>query len=131
MDDYYNENEKIEEVIQWELDAINNYIVSVENRSKKLSKDEKSTIKKMKIVAEYLIARLNQNIAVDISAENQTIHQLVYSGATSVGGAVPLIGDAPPPSLSCTSAPGSSRPGAAGTGLAPTEPNPSAPGPID
>jgi hypothetical protein len=74
MDDYYNENEKIEEVIQWELDAINNYIVSVENRSKKLSKDEKSTIKKMKIVAEYLIARLNQNIAVDISAENQTIH---------------------------------------------------------
>lgn len=74
MDDYYNENDKIEEVIQWELDAINNYIVSVENRSKKLSKDQKATIKKMKIVAEYLIARLNQNIAVDVSTENQTIH---------------------------------------------------------
>lgn len=74
MDDYYNENDKIEEVIQWELDAINNYIVSVENRSKKLSKDEKATIKKMKIVAEYLIARLNQNIAIDVSTENQTIH---------------------------------------------------------
>ena len=74
MDDYYNENDKIEEVIQWELDAINNYIVSVENRSKKLSKNEKATIKKMKIVAEYLIARLNQNIAIDISTENQTIH---------------------------------------------------------
>tara|TARA_B100001094_G_C18153437_1_gene785049 strand:+ start:1005 stop:1229 length:225 start_codon:yes stop_codon:yes gene_type:complete len=74
MDDYYNENDKIEEVIQWELDAINNYIVSVENRSKKLSKDQKATIKKMKIVAEYLIARLNQNIAIDVSTENQTIH---------------------------------------------------------
>lgn len=74
MDDYYNENDKIEEVIQWELDAINNYIVSVENRSKKLSKNEKATIKKMKIVAEYLIARLNQNIAIDVSTENQTIH---------------------------------------------------------
>tara|TARA_Y100000592_G_C5335908_1_gene251837 strand:- start:91 stop:315 length:225 start_codon:yes stop_codon:yes gene_type:complete len=74
MDDYYKENEILEEVIQWELDAINNYIVSVESRSKKLSKDEKATIKKMKIVAEYLIARLNQNIAMDVSPGNQTIH---------------------------------------------------------
>ena len=74
MDDYYKENEILEEVIQWELDAINNYIVSVESRSKKLSKDEKATIKKMKIVAEYLIARLNQNIAMDVSPGNQTIY---------------------------------------------------------
>jgi len=74
MDDYYKENEILEEVIQWELDAINNYIVSVESRSKKLSKDEKATIKKMKIVAEYLIARLNQNVAMDVSPGNQTIH---------------------------------------------------------
>jgi|TARA_B000000557_G_C20721391_1_gene420310 hypothetical protein len=74
MDDYYKENEILEEVIQWELDAINNYIVSVESRSKKLSKNEKATIKKMKIVAEYLIARLNQNIAMDVSPGNQTIH---------------------------------------------------------
>ena len=43
MDDYYKENEILEEVIQWELDAINNYIVSVESRSKKLSKNEKAT----------------------------------------------------------------------------------------
>ena len=74
MDDYYKENEILEEVIQWELDAINNYIVSVESRSKKLSKNEKATIKKMKIVAEYLIARLNQNVAMDVSPGNQTIH---------------------------------------------------------
>ena len=74
MDDYYKENEILEEVIQWELDAINNYIVIIESRSKKLSKDEKATIKKMKIVAEYLIARLNQNIAMDVSPGNQTIH---------------------------------------------------------
>ena len=74
MDNYYNENDKIEEVIKWQFDEINNYIVSVENRSKKLSKDEKATIKKMKIVTEYLIARLNQNIAIDVSTENQTIH---------------------------------------------------------
>jgi len=61
----------VSELFQHELDAINNYIVIIENK-KKLTAFEKSELKKLKTVAKYLVERINGDVYV--STENLTIH---------------------------------------------------------
>ena len=61
----------VAELFQHELDAINNYIVLIENK-KKLSAYDKKEIKKLKVVAQYLAERLDGNVY--ISQENLTVH---------------------------------------------------------
>tara|TARA_B100000700_G_C14541937_1_gene622385 strand:+ start:53 stop:259 length:207 start_codon:yes stop_codon:yes gene_type:complete len=61
----------VAELFQHELDAINNYIVLIENK-KKLSTFDKKELKKLKVVAKYLVERLNGDVYV--STENLTIH---------------------------------------------------------
>tara|TARA_B100001113_G_C20669144_1_gene431360 strand:- start:157 stop:363 length:207 start_codon:yes stop_codon:yes gene_type:complete len=61
----------VAELFQNELDAINNYIVLIENK-KKITAYEKKELKKLKVVANYLVERLQGDTYV--SAENLTIH---------------------------------------------------------
>ncbi len=61
----------VSELFQHELDAINNYIVIIENK-KKLSTFDKNELKKLKTVAKYLVERINGDVYV--STENLTIH---------------------------------------------------------
>ncbi len=61
----------VSELFQHELDAINNYIVLIENK-KKLSAYDKKEIKKLKVVAQYLAERLQGDVY--ISQENLTVH---------------------------------------------------------
>ena len=61
----------VSELFQHELDAINNYIVIIENK-KKLSTFDKKELKKLKTVANYLIERINGDVYV--KTENLTIH---------------------------------------------------------
>tara|TARA_B100001057_G_scaffold451178_2_gene493920 strand:+ start:31 stop:237 length:207 start_codon:yes stop_codon:yes gene_type:complete len=61
----------VAELFQHELDAINNYIVLIENK-KKLSAYDKKEIKKLKVVAQYLAERLDGDVY--ISQENLTVH---------------------------------------------------------
>ena len=62
---------KLKNLFQHELDAINNYIVLIENK-KKLSAYDKKEIKKLKVVAQYLAERLQGDVY--ISQENLTVH---------------------------------------------------------
>ena len=67
-------NEKIvsvKELFQAELDAINNYIVIMEDR-KDLNDDEMHTVEDLKVVAQYLMDRINDDVVVEPT--NQTIH---------------------------------------------------------
>jgi hypothetical protein len=67
-------NEKIvsvKELFQAELDAINNYIVIMEDR-KDLNEDEMHTVEDLKVVAQYLMDRINDDVVVEPT--NQTIH---------------------------------------------------------
>ena len=61
----------IAELFQNELDAINNYIVLIENK-KKITASEKKELRKLKVVATYLVDRLKGDVYV--STENLTIH---------------------------------------------------------
>ncbi len=61
----------VAELFQNELDAINNYIVSIENK-KKITAIEKKELKKLKVVANYLVERLKGD--THIATENLTIH---------------------------------------------------------
>ena len=67
-------NEKIvsvKELFQAELDAINNYIVIMEDR-KDLNEEEMHTVEDLKVVAQYLMDRINDDVVVEPT--NQTIH---------------------------------------------------------
>ena len=67
-------NEKIvsvKELFQAELDAINNYIVIMEDR-KDLNQEEMHTVEDLKVVAQYLMDRINDDVVVEPT--NQTIH---------------------------------------------------------
>tara|TARA_Y100000592_G_scaffold75726_1_gene118398 strand:- start:1399 stop:1605 length:207 start_codon:yes stop_codon:yes gene_type:complete len=61
----------VAELFQNELDAINNYIVLIENK-KKITTYEKKELKKLKVVANYLVERLQGDTYVNV--ENLTIH---------------------------------------------------------
>ena len=61
----------VAELFQNELDAINNYIVLTENK-KKITAIEKKELKKLKVVANYLVERLKGDTY--IATENLTIH---------------------------------------------------------
>ena len=61
----------VAELFQNELDAINNYIVLMENK-KKNTAIEKKELKKLKVVANYLVERIKGDTY--ISTENLTIH---------------------------------------------------------
>ena len=61
----------VAELFQNELDAINIYIVLMENK-KKITAIEKKEIKKLKVVANYLVERIKGDTY--ISTENLTIH---------------------------------------------------------
>lgn len=67
-------NEKIvsvKELFQAELDAINNYIVIMEDRED-LNQEEMHTVEDLKVVAQYLMDRINDDVVVEPT--NQTIH---------------------------------------------------------
>ena len=67
-------NEKIvsvKELFRAELDAINNYIVIMEDR-KDLNQEEMHTVEDLKVVAQYLMDRINDDVVVEPT--NQTIH---------------------------------------------------------
>ena len=61
----------VAELFQNELDAINNYIVLMENK-KKITAYEKKELKRLKTVATYLVERLKGDTY--IATENLTIH---------------------------------------------------------
>ena len=61
----------VAELFQNELDAINIYIVLMENK-KKITAIEKKELKKLKVVANYLVERIKGDTY--ISTENLTIH---------------------------------------------------------
>ena len=61
----------VAELFQNELDAINNYIVLMENK-KKITAIEKKELKKLKVVANCLVERIKGDTY--ISTENLTIH---------------------------------------------------------
>mgnify|MGYP001390179447 CR=1 FL=1 len=61
----------VKELFQAELDAINNYIVIMEDR-KDLDEEERNTVADLKIVAQYLMDRINDDVVVEPT--NQTIH---------------------------------------------------------
>ncbi len=61
----------VKELFQAELDAINNYIVIMEDR-KDLDEEERNTIADLKVVAQYLMDRINDDVVVEPT--NQTIH---------------------------------------------------------
>ena len=61
----------VKELFESELTAINNYIVVLESQDK-LTDEQETQLKKLKIVAEYLIDRLDENIS--IGTESNTVH---------------------------------------------------------
>ena len=61
----------VAELFQNELDAINNYIVLIENKEK-ITASEKKELRKLKVVATCLVDRLKGDVYV--STENLTIH---------------------------------------------------------
>ena len=61
----------VAELFQNELDAINNYIVLIENK-KKITAYEKKELKRLKTVATYLVERLKGDTYS--ATENLTIH---------------------------------------------------------
>jgi hypothetical protein len=71
----YEKIVSVKELFQAELDAINNYIVIMEDR-KDLNEEEISTIADLKIVAQYLTDRINDDVDIEPLGNqgNQTIH---------------------------------------------------------
>jgi len=61
----------VEELFTSELDALNEYIVYLENKEH-LTKEQKKELKDLKVVAQYLIDRLNNNLK--LVEENHTLH---------------------------------------------------------
>ena len=61
----------VKELFQSELDAINNYIVIMEDR-KDLSDDDKATLEELRIVAQYLSDRIEGDVMIENT--NHTIH---------------------------------------------------------
>ena len=61
----------VEELFTSELDALNEYIVYLENKEH-LTKEQKKELKDLKVVAQYLIDRLNNNLK--LVQENHTLH---------------------------------------------------------
>tara|TARA_B100000989_G_C19513868_1_gene460564 strand:- start:9 stop:224 length:216 start_codon:yes stop_codon:yes gene_type:complete len=61
----------VKELFQSELDAINNYIVIMEDR-KDLSDDDKTTLEELRIVAQYLSDRIEGDVMIENT--NHTIH---------------------------------------------------------
>ena len=61
----------VEELFTSELDALNEYIVYLENKEH-LTKEQKKELRDLKVVAQYLIDRLNHNLK--LVEENHTLH---------------------------------------------------------
>lgn len=61
----------VEELFTSELDALNEYIVYLENKEH-LTKEQKKELRDLKVVAQYLIDRLNNNLK--LVKENHTLH---------------------------------------------------------
>ena len=61
----------VEELFTSELDALNEYIVYLENKEH-LTKEQKKELRDLKVVAQYLIDRLNNNLK--LVQENHTLH---------------------------------------------------------
>ena len=53
----------VKELFESELSAVNNYIVILENQDT-LSEEQQKQLEKLKVVAEYLIDRLDENISI-------------------------------------------------------------------
>jgi hypothetical protein len=61
----------VEELFTSELDALNEYIVYLENKEY-LTDEDKKEIEDLKVVAQYLIDRLNNKLK--LVEENYTLH---------------------------------------------------------
>ena len=61
----------VKELFESELSAVNNYIVLLENQDT-LDEEQQKQLEKLKVVAEYLIDRLDENIS--IGTESGTMH---------------------------------------------------------
>lgn len=61
----------VEELFTSELDALNEYIVYLENKEY-LTDEDKKEIEDLKVVAQYLIDRLNNRLK--LVEENYTLH---------------------------------------------------------
>ena len=61
----------VQELFQYELDAINNYIVLLENK-RKLNPFDKKELKRLKTVAQYLVERIKGDVYV--ATKDLTIH---------------------------------------------------------
>jgi hypothetical protein len=61
----------VQELFQYELDAINNYIVLLENKHL-LNGFDKKELKKLKTVARYLVERIKGDVY--IATKDLTIH---------------------------------------------------------
>ena len=61
----------VKELFESELSAVNNYIVILENQDT-LSEEQQKQLEKLKVVAEYLIDRLDENIS--IGTVSDTMH---------------------------------------------------------
>ncbi|OUU18263.1 MAG: hypothetical protein CBC05_02925 [Crocinitomicaceae bacterium TMED45] len=61
----------VEELFTSELDALNEYIVYLENREV-ISNEQKKELEDLKVVAQYLIDRLNNKLK--LVEESYTIH---------------------------------------------------------
>ena len=53
----------VQELFQHELDTLNGYIVQLENQ-KKLDKETKKELKELRVVAGYLIRRINNEFSL-------------------------------------------------------------------
>ena len=61
----------VQELFQHELDTLNGYIVQLENQ-KKLDKQTKKELKELRVVAGYLIRRINNEFS--LVQEHHTLH---------------------------------------------------------
>jgi citrate lyase synthetase len=61
----------VKELFESELSAVNNYIVLLENQDT-LDEEQQKQLEKLKVVAEYLIDRLDERIS--IGNESGTMH---------------------------------------------------------
>jgi len=61
----------VKELFESELSAVNNYIVLLENQDT-LDEEQQKQLEKLKVVAEYLIDRLDERIS--IGTESGTMH---------------------------------------------------------
>jgi len=61
----------VKELFESELSAVNNYIVLLENQDT-LDEEQQKQLEKLKVVAEYLIDRLDERIS--IGTESDTMH---------------------------------------------------------